>query len=256
MKSHIPATYYLAKNLLLNDKSKFIFLIIILSALSFNHAFQFHLFTDDWYQITGTLYYPEILKMYFVLHPANFFEFKLFSPLFQFNPYPWQFLGYLLRILGALSMWPLIIALTNSRKAAFYASLISAVFVVGIESEIWPSGHSSPIIVPLINLGFYFWIKSGESQSKIKFLFSIIFFALSILAEPGRAFIVILLIPIWELLSLYQRISIRKVFITLLRMMLFFFFILPAGILAQFFLVQLHNQVHSYPVCYQSNLTI
>lgn len=160
-----------------------------MSVLSFNHAFSFHLFTDDWYQIIGNLYYPEILVIWFQLHPANFFEFKFFSPLFQFNPYPWQFLGFLLRVIGALSMWPLLYVLTNSKKAALYGCLIFAVFVVGIESAIWPSAHSSLIIIPLISLGFYFWIHSDNTQSKVKYFYSLILFSLSMLAEPGRAFI-------------------------------------------------------------------
>lgn len=221
------------KRIFFNDKSKIICLIIVLSALSFNQAFQFHLFTDDWYQIIGTLYYPEILKIYLVLHPGNFFEFKFFAPIFKFNPYPWQFLGYFLKIIDSLSMWALIIALTNSKKAALYVCLIFAVFVVGIESVIWPSAHSSAIIIPLINLGFYFWIKSEKSKINKDFLYSLIFFALSILAEPGRAFIVALLIPIWELLSAYQKSSIRKAFSSLLRIIFFFLFIGIAGTLAQ-----------------------
>lgn len=210
------------KQKFLNKRVKLIFLVTILSALSFNHAFSFHLFTDDWYQIIGTLYYPEILNAYFQIHPVNFFEFKLFAPFFKFNPYPWQFLGYFLKIIDSLSMWVLIIALTNSKRAALYACLIFAVFVVGIESIIWPSAHSSPIIIPLITSGFYFWIKSDKSQSKKNYLYSLVLFALSILAEPGRAFIVALLVPIWELLSVYQRFNIKTVVISLIRVVLLF----------------------------------
>lgn len=201
---------------------KLVFLVVILSALSFNRVFQFHLFIDDWYQIIGILYYPEILKFYLLIHPANFFEFKLFSPFFKFNPYPWQFLGYLLKVVDSLSMWALIVALTNSKRAAFYACLISAVFVVGIESVIWPSGHSSAIIIPLINLGFYFWIKSEENLINKQYFISLVFFASSLLAEPGRAFIVALLVPIWEFLSVYQRFSIKKAVRSLLRIILLF----------------------------------
>lgn len=215
------------KQVFLNDKSKLIFLVIILSALSFNRALKFHLFTDDWYQIIGTLYYPEILKIYFQIHPVNFFEFKFFSPLFKFNPYPWQFLGYLLKVIDSLSMWALIIALTNSKRAALYGCLIFAVFVVGIESVMWPSAHSSPIIIPLINLGFYFWIKSEKSQVNKSYFYSLILFALSILAEPGRSFIVIFLVPIWEFLSVYQKLSIKRALISFLRIILLF---LPLGL--------------------------
>lgn len=221
------------KSKLSTSTAKLFFLTILLSILSFNHAFNFHLYVDDWYQIIGTLYYPEILGIWFQLHPANFFEFKLFSPIFNFNPYPWQFLGFLLRLIGAFSMWSLLIALTNSKKAALYGSLIFAVFVVGIESIIWPSAHSSFIIIPLINIGFYFWIQSDKTQSKSKYFYSLILLCLSILAEPGRAFIVGLLVPFWELLSLYQKFSLKNALSSALRLFLFFVFIALSFILVQ-----------------------
>lgn len=212
---------------------KLFFLITFLSILSFNHAFNFHLFTDDWYQIIGFLYFPDILKIYLQIHPANFFEFKILSPLFQFNPYPWNFIGFLLKVITAFSMWPLMYALTNSKKAASYSCLISAVFVVGVESVIWPSAHSSYIIIPMINLGFYFWIQSGKTQNKVVYLCSLLLFCLSLLAEPGRAFVVGLLIPFWEILSLYQKFSLRNTLISLLRLFLFSIFIVLSGILIQ-----------------------
>ncbi len=215
------------------SKTKLFFLTILLSILSFNRVFSFHLFTDDWYQIIGFLYFPDILRVYREIHPANFLEFKIFSPIFQFNPYPWQFLGFLLKVVSALSMWPLIYSLTNSKKAAFYSCLIFAIFVVGIESLIWPSAHSSTIIIPLINLGFYFWIQSGKTQSKFNYFYSLVLFCLSILAEPGRAFIVGLLIPIWELLSLYQKLSLKNCSSSVLRLFLFFVSIASSAILAQ-----------------------
>lgn len=198
--------------------SKLIFLVLILSALSFNHAFNFHLFVDDWYQILASLHYPEIFRrMYLQLHPVSVLEFKLFAPFFQFNPFPWQFLGYLLKVVDSLSMWPLMIALTNSKKAAFYACLIFSVFVVGIESVSWASAHSSAIIIPLISLGFYFWIKSENSKSKKYFSFALALFAMSMLAEPGRAFVIIIICLLWELMSLYQNISLKKTSIFFLR---------------------------------------
>ena len=215
------------------SRVKLSFLTILLSILSFNHAFSFHLFTDDWYQIIGFLYFPDILRFYYEIHPANFFEFKIFSPIFQFNPYPWQFLGFLLKVISALSMWPLLYTLTNSRKAASYGCLIFAVFVVGIESLIWPSAHSSYIIIPLINLGFYFWIQSSKTQSKVNYFYSLMLFCLSVLAEPGRAFIVGLLIPIWELLSLYQKLNLKNCIFSALRLFLFFVFISLSTILVQ-----------------------
>lgn len=206
---------------------KFFVLIGILSALSFNHAFSFHLFVDDWYQIFGSLYNPEMLRSYLTIHPVSFLEFKLFAGIFKFNPYYWQFLGYLLKVIDALSMWALMVALTQSKRVAFLACLIFAVFVVGIEAVIWASTHSSAIIIPLVNLGVYFWIKSENHKPNKYFFYSLVLFAVSILAEPGRAFITVFLIAIWELLSIYQKFTAKKTFTSLLKVILLFLFMVP-----------------------------
>src|SRR3989338_9167626 len=78
-------------------------LVIILSALSFNHAFSFHLYTDDWYQILGALYYPERLSWWFAIHPGGVLEVKLFAPFFKFN-----FKSIALFSLRAILLLPLI----------------------------------------------------------------------------------------------------------------------------------------------------
>src|SRR3989338_641036 len=186
-------------------------LVIILSALSFNHAFSFHLYTDDWYQILGALYYPERLSWWFAIHPGGVLEVKLFAPFFKFNPYPWLFLGYLIKIAQSLSMWPFMLAVTNSKKAAFYACLIFAVFVVGIESIIWVSPQASAFNIVLINLGFYFWVKSEGFKSIKYFLFALVLFTLCILADPGRGLMILPLVLIWEFLSVYQKFSFKKI---------------------------------------------
>ncbi len=209
-------------SIFLNDKSKVIILVIILSALSFNHAFNFHLYLDDWYQILGALYYPDLINgpMWLGTHPGSVLEIKIFAPFFKFNPYPWQFLGYLIKIAQSLSLWPLMFAITNSKKVAFYACLIFAVFVVGIESIIWVSPQASAFNIVLINLGFYFWVKSEGFKSIKHFLLALILFTLCILADPGRGLMILPLALIWEFLSVYQKISFKRLTFFALRAIL------------------------------------
>lgn len=202
---------------MLTNNLKLVFLVAVLTALSFNYAFNFHLFLDDWYQILGSLYYPEILKGYLSIHPVSVLEFRIFSPIFKFNPYYWQFLGYLLRVIDALSTGILILALTKSKVAANYSAIIFATFVIGIESVIWPSPHSSAIVIPLINIGFYFWIKSQSLINK-NYFYGLALFSLAILAEPGRAIMIIFLAPLWELLSVYQKFNVKSSLISLLKL--------------------------------------
>lgn len=205
-----------------NNKAKLVLLVIILAALSFNHAFNFHLYLDDWYQILGALYYPEVINnaMWLGQHPGSVLEVKIFAPFFKFNPYPWAFIGYLIKIAESLSMWPFMIVLTKSKKAAFYACLIFAVFVIGIESIIWVSPQISSFNLVLINLGFYFWVKSEGFKSLKYFLLALVLFSLSILADPGRGFIILPLVVLWEFSSVYQSFSFKKVALLSLRAIL------------------------------------
>ncbi len=214
--------YTVTRYIFSNDKTKLVFLVVILSALGFNHAFNFQLYVDDWYQILGALHYPEIINsaMWLGQHPGSVLEIKLFAPFFKFNPYPWQFLGYLIKIAQSLSMWPLIFVLTNSKKAAFYACLIFAVFVVGIESIIWVSPQISGFNIVLMNLGFYFWVKSEGFKSIKYFLFALALFMLSILADPGRGLMILPLVVIWEFLSVYQKFSFKRIIFFSLRTIL------------------------------------
>lgn len=208
-----------------NNKAKLVFLVAVLSLISYNHAFNFYLYADDWYQIIGALHYPEILTGYTLgIHPVSVLEFKLFSGIFRANPYPWQFLGYLLKIIDSLSMWPFMIALTNSKKAAFYACLIFSVFVVGMESVFWVSPHTSAIIIPLMSLGFYFYVKSFNLKISRYFFYALAFFGLSILAEPGRAYMAIVVIVFWEIMTLYQKVNLKNLGAALARISLIFFF--------------------------------
>lgn len=207
-----------------NDKAKLVFLVVVLSALSFNHAFNFQLYVDDWYQILGALYYPEVINspMWLGQHPGSVLEIKIFAPFFKFNPYPWDFLGYLIKIAQSLSMWPLMFVLTNSKKVAFYACLIFAVFVVGIESIIWVSPQISAFNLVLMNLGFFFWVKSEGFKSIKYFLFALVLFTISILADPGRGLMILPLVLIWEFLSLYQKFSVKKIAFFSLRAILLY----------------------------------
>lgn len=76
----------------------------------------------------------------------------------------------------------------------------------------------------MIGPGFYFWIHSDSTQSKVRYFYSLILFSLSIPAERGRAFIVGLLVPFWELLSLYQKFNLKNALSSALRLLIFFVF--------------------------------
>lgn len=213
---------------------KIILFVVILSALSFNKAFNFYLYWDDWYQILGSLYYPEILLGYLHMHPVSALEFKLLAPIFKFEPHFWQFTGFLFKAIDSLSMWPLMFALTGSKKIAFYSCLIFAVFITGMESVFWVSANSSAIVIPLISLGFYFWIKSANPHS-IKFFIGLFLFALSILGEPGRAFMLIGLAFIWEFLSIYQKFNFKKIISSLSKLSLLLLIIPLTGFITNKF---------------------
>lgn len=214
---------------------RYLSLIIVISFLSFYWAFSYNFLLDDWYQISGALYYPEMLFRYLDIHPISVLEFFSLAGFLKFNPWYWQFWGYLLRIFDSFALTFFVFAVTNSKKAAIYSAFIFVSFVGGIETSTWASAHSSAIVILPICLGFYFWISSEKQKSIKKYFLSVLFFFLSMLAEPGRAFMVVPLAIIWGLFNLYQHFRSNLLSFILRNSFLVAILILAKSIIQRFF---------------------
>lgn len=200
------------KNLLV-----YLFLIGLLSFLSFYPAFHFSFVIDDWYQLWGVFYDHSIIEHYIYSQAPNVaYEFLILAPIFKFNPFYYQIIGFLLKIIGSVFTSILIFYLTSSKKIAFSAGLIFAASAIGTETFTRISAQNSALLIPTLSLGIIFWIQADRhSKFSYKYILAILFIALSIMGYPGTGIMVIPIIFIYILINFIQTPvkPIRKVFI-------------------------------------------
>lgn len=184
----------------------YLFLIVLLSFLSFYPAFNFSFIVDDWNQLWGVFYDHSIIDHYIkTQHPNSAYEFLFLAPIFKFNPLYYQIIGFILKIIDSLSSALVVFYITASRKAAFFSGLIFAASVIGIETFTRVSAQNSALLIPTICLGLVFWIQaSRQNHFSNKYFLSFLFMALSVMADPGTGIIVIPITFLYSLLSQIQ----------------------------------------------------
>lgn len=198
----------------------FVVLVVILSLVSFYPAFNFAFIVDDWSQLWGVFYDRSIIDYYILTQHANSaYEFLALAPFFKFNPFYYQVVGYLLKILTSFIVSLLTLAITQSRKAAFLAGIIFASSIIGIEAFTRISAHNAPLLIISVALGLHFWITAEREKSIYRYLLSILFIILTLLQDPGSGIMILPAIFIWSFLTLLLNLnknSLRKLFLTTL----------------------------------------
>lgn len=183
----------------------FISSIITLSFFSFYPAFGFSFIIDDWYQLWGVFYDKSIIDYYIrTQHPNSAYEFLIFAPLFKFNPFYYQIIGYFLKIIDSLVVALFVFSTTKSRKVAFFSGVVFAASVIGIETFTRISAHNSALLIPSLGLGLFFWIEATRHESFYRYLIAISFIVLTILQDPGVGIIILPAALLWNLLNLIR----------------------------------------------------
>ena len=190
----------------------YLLIIGLLSFLSFYPAFNFSFIIDDWYQLWGVFYDHSIIEHYIKSQAPNVaYEFLILAPIFKFNPFYYQIVGYFLKIIDSVFTSLLIYTLTSSKKAAFYAGLIFAASAIGTETFTRISAQNSALLIPTIILGIIFWIQADRHINfSYKYILAILFIILSIIGYPGTGIIIIPVIFLYQVLNLIQLPSQRK----------------------------------------------
>lgn len=174
---------------------------------------SFDFWRDDWGQLWAAVYNPYLLAYVWSpvrLHPISAYEELYLIKLFGLDPLKWQIFGFILRVVDSLAVSVLMYGITQSKKAAWFSGLIFAASLGGLETLTWPSANTSAIDIPIICFGLFFWIISVRHFSVKNFSLALLFVVLSVLADPGRAIILIGLFFIWDIFSLVQQFSRQK----------------------------------------------
>lgn len=183
----------------------FIFLICLLAFISFYPAFSFSFIIDDWYQLWGVFYDKSLIEHYITTqHPNSAYEFLIFAPIFKFNPFYYQLLGYFLKVIGSLSVSLLVFSITKIKKVAFFSGIFFATSVIGLETFSRISAQNSALMIPSLCLGLFFWIEAIRFGSLYRYSIALILFIFTILQDPGVGIIVIPTAIFWSLLTLIR----------------------------------------------------
>lgn len=184
----------------------FFVLVVLISLASFWRAFDINLRADDYIQIwvaSNPLY--EHLRFtvdnLIEIHPITILNDFIFANLFGYDVFLWQLEGYFLKAIGsffvALMMWKI----TGSKRIGFFTGLIYASFSGGLESYIWPAAQPPAMIIIPLCLGIYFWTVSHKEKILGRnYLLALLFFLLTVISDPGRGVIILVLAFTWDLL--------------------------------------------------------
>lgn len=175
----------------------FILTVSFLSFISFHRVLDFAFWRDDWIFL-WTVQHNSDVQLAWSLHPATIYEDFLLFKVFGWNSGMWQGFGIVLRIIASLSIALMMWGLTRSKKVAIVSGLLFSVSFVALETVSWRSVHVVMIVIILLSIGFYFLSQYIKYKNKKNYIFSLLFFCSSILADPARSFPVI--IPIFLLL--------------------------------------------------------
>lgn len=212
--------------------------IIILSIFVFFSSFFLGFGGDDYY---GLLDYLRTLEDHKFVNPEFFFWqygpqdtlFGLIYKVFGLNPTPFFMISFILRMLAVISFYPLFKIFTKDRTAISLSLLFFAITFAGIETTGWGFNMMAYIAIALLNLFFYFFIVSRQTEKLFSFLFSLILFFLAIILSPTRMTGLFIWVPLMEIvLFVTGGVNMKSFFVSVLRFCAFigiFLFILTIG---------------------------
>lgn len=195
----------------------YISIIIIVSLFALGPSFSLALLGDDWlafwryFQLVGPKSSGEWNHLTYFLTPygAQDIMMGLLQKIVDYNSTWYYLTSYFLRIIAALSLYPLIIYLTKSKLASFFGVLFFSITVIGFDTTNWSSNMTTYITIALFNLFLYYFLKSRE-EKRIKFfaLASILYY-LAYITTPIRMHGSLPLIFLLEAFWLLQERSIK-----------------------------------------------
>lgn len=177
----------------------------------------------------GYVYYMGILYNFFGL---DYEAYRIFNQI--------------LKIISALSLFPLVVYISKNRLLAFFATMIYAIHFSTFGLLDGPSRGGYFLAITLMNLFLltYFYI----TKNKLFNIFSMLGLALwlftTILIGPTRLFPLLALVPLIELLNIIPYKTVAQLKIPLKRLAVIYFPILPLFLFSpQSITVQLHYSV-------------
>ena len=182
--------------------------VTLLGLFALKDTFHLTLFGDDWLsffrynfhlgpQSSGQFNY---FTYFLTVYGPEDMSLGIFQPLFHYNSLPYYTISFVLRILAALSLYPLVYLLTKSKLAGITASLFLATTFIGIETTNWVFNMPSYLAIITFNAFLTIFITRNKLTPKNAFLMAL-FFYLTFIIQPirmtGLPFIISLIALFW-----------------------------------------------------------
>lgn len=174
----------------------FLLLIILIPASLYAifPSFSLGLYGDDWLEIwrflytTGAETHGALGYLGYLFSRYGSFD-LIMGLLLNFVGYEsfyYYLTAYILRLMAALSLYPLTSYLTKNKIAAALSVIFFSVTATGLDATNWVFNMPAYLAIVFLNLFFYFLIKSKFEEKEKYFGISLIYFALAILIAAVR----------------------------------------------------------------------
>lgn len=203
---------------------------------------QYRLFniTEDWpfliyYHSLDLNFLDKMIYVWrsFGLHTsAQLFHIGILSDIFGSNYSPYQVVNVILKAIGTISFFPLVLVLFKDRKLAFLATILFGISSGTAGSFLWVVKGSEYIGIMLLNIflvTYYFVILKN---SKHLLLLSSMLFLLAYLMAPPRMFPQLLLIPLVEVYCLLKTKNLKNLIVSVIRTLVYILPVILISLLA------------------------
>lgn len=168
--------------------------IFIIGFIVFYPSFSLALFGDDWLAFFRYIQHlsPKssgewnIFTYYLTPYGAQDIIMGLLYKIIGLNSTFYYLTSFILRILAAISLFPLVFYLTKNKLAAFFASLFFSITVVGLDATNWVFNMPSYITISLLSFFLYFFLSAREQNSKKRLIISAVLYYFAYVTTPIR----------------------------------------------------------------------
>lgn len=216
MKKH--TTYFLS-----------FFIILLISLFTLSPTFNLALFGDDWYTFWRYLYILDHstseynnLSYFITPYGSQDVVMGLLKNIYGFKSTLYYITSYILRVIASISLLPLVLYLTKSRLAAFFASIFFSVTTIGFDTTNWVFNMPVYLSITFFNLFLLFLLISREEGRTKLFIIALLFFYLAHITSPIRMTGLLAFTLLIELYWLLQNPSLKIVKVVVLQLLMFF----------------------------------
>jgi hypothetical protein len=185
------------QNISRNDRFLYITGLAIVAFLSCWRVLHFTFWIDDWLYLWQGIY-DRVYLMRSWMHFGTSLEFFIFTKLFGTNPFFWQVVGIILRIIASYIVGEFAKILSSNKITGIYAGLLFAATAPGVEAVGWANTHVSIIEVILLGYAALRFVRFLDKPHKWDLIIIFECIVLGVLLDFVRAVpILVVLVAAW-----------------------------------------------------------